>query len=102
MELQAQERLFCCLCEKDPQVILVTQVKTRVVTRLLLLEPMEAYITTTTTTVPQHQIQQRQIIQAAKIQNLQAVVAAIMVLVSYVYSTSHQPRYSFNIRKQAS
>ena len=76
--------------------------KTRVVTRLLLLEPMEAYITTTT--VPQHQIQQRQrqIIQAAKIQNLQAVVAAIMVLVSYVYSTSHQPRYSFNIRKQAS
>ena len=77
--------------------------KTHVVTRLLLPEPMEAYITTTTT-VPQHQIQQRQpqIIQAAKIQNLQVVVAAIMVLVSYVYSTSHQPRYSFNIRKQAS
>ena len=77
--------------------------KTRVVTRLLLPEPMEAYITTTTTTVPQHQIQQRQRqIQAAKIQNLQVVVAAIMVLVSYVYSTSHQPRYSFNIRKLAS
>ena len=76
--------------------------KTRVVTRLLLPEPMEAYITTTTT-VPQHQIQQRQRqIQAAKIQNLQVVVAAIMVLVSYVYSTSHQPRYSFNIRKLAS
>ena len=78
--------------------------KTHVVTRLLLPEPMEAYITTTTTTVPQiHQIQQRQRqIQAAKIQNLQVVVAAIMVLVSYVYSTSHQPRYSFNIRKLAS
>jgi len=77
------------------------EVKTHVVTRLLLLEPMEAYITTTTT-VPQHQIQQRQqqIIQAAK--NLQVVVAAIMVLVSYVYSTSHQPRCSFNIRKRAS
>ena len=76
--------------------------KTHVVTRLLLPEPMEAYITTTTT-VPQHQIQQRQRqIQAAKIQNLQVVVAAIMVLVSYVYSTSHQPRYSFNIRKLAS
>ena len=76
--------------------------KTHVVTHLLLLEPMEAYITTTTT-VPQHQIQQRQRqIQAAKIQNLQVVVAAIMVLVSYVYSTSHQPRYSFNIRKLAS
>ena len=78
--------------------------KTHVVTRLLLPEPMEAYITTTTTTtVPQHQIQQRQRqIHAAKIQNLQVVVAAIMVLVSYVYSTSHQPRYSFNIRKLAS
>ena len=77
--------------------------KTHVVTRLLLPEPMEAYITTTTTTVPQHQIQQLQRqIQAAKIQNLQVVVAAIMVLVSYVYSTSHQPRYSFNIRKLAS
>ena len=76
--------------------------KTHVVTRLLLPEPMEAYITTTTT-VPQHQIQQHQRqIQAAKIQNLQVVVAAIMVLVSYVYSTSHQPRYSFNIRKLAS
>ena len=75
--------------------------KTHVVIRLLLPEPMEAYITTTT--VPQHQIQQRQRqIQAAKIQNLQVVVAAIMVLVSYVYSTSHQPRYSFNIRKLAS
>ena len=79
------------------------QVKTHVVTHLLLPEPMEAYITTTTTTVPQHQIQQHQRqIQAAKIQNLQVVVAAIMVLVSYVYSTSHQPRYSFNIRKLAS
>ena len=79
--------------------------KTHVVTHLLLPEPMEAYITTTTTTttVPQHQIQQRQRqIQAAKIQNLQVVVAAIMVLVSYVYSTSHPPRYSFNIRKLAS
>ena len=77
--------------------------KTHVVTHLLLPEPMEAYITTTTTTVPQHQIQQHQRqIQAAKIQNLQVVVAAIMVLVSYVYSTSHQPRYSFNIRKLAS
>ena len=76
--------------------------KTHVVTRLLLPEPMEAYITTTTT-VPQHQIQQRhRQIQAAKIRNLQVVVAAIMVLVSYVYSTSHQPRYSFNIRKLAS
>ena len=75
--------------------------KTHVVTHLLLPEPMEAYITTTT--VPQHQIQQHQRqIQAAKIQNLQVVVAAIMVLVSYVYSTSHQPRYSFNIRKLAS
>ena len=77
--------------------------KTHVVTRLLLPEPMEAYITTTTTVPQIHQIQQRQRqIQAAKIQNLQVVVAAIMVLVSYVYSTSHQPRYSFNIRKLAS
>ena len=74
--------------------------KIHVVTHLLLPEPMEAYITTTTT-VPQIQQRQQQI-QAAKIQNLQVVVAAIMVLVSYVYSTSHQPRYSFNIRKLAS
>ena len=77
--------------------------KTHVVTRLLLQEPMEAYITTTTIVPQIHQIQQRQQqIQAAKIQNLQVVVAAIMVLVSYVYSTSHQPRYSFNIRNLAS
>jgi hypothetical protein len=26
MELQAREHLFCCRCEKDPQVILVIQV----------------------------------------------------------------------------